>query len=139
LELGQAETLSFICVVIALYRVRKGSELLRLDVRKELDVQAALPVSIEPPLAWWLIQLFGWGAEQSPDLVLALSGELYRRLVRRSGSRRIGSRSRVFGLASSTDVALFLATGLAAATFRLCGVGGEERARERSSLIERSC
>jgi len=43
--------------------------------------------------------------------------------------------SGVFGLAFSTDVALVLA----AATFRLCGVGGEERAREKSSLIERAC
>jgi len=75
LELGQTETSCFIGIgiVIALYRVRKGSELLRLDVRKELDVQGALPVSIAPPLAWWLIQLFGGRAKQSPDLVLALS------------------------------------------------------------------
>ena len=45
----------------------------------------------------------------------------------------------MFGLALSTDVALVLAAGLVAATFRLCGVGGEERAREKSSLIERAC
>ena len=47
--------------------------------------------------------------------------------------------SRVLGLALSTDGALVVATGLAVATFRLCGVGGEERAREKSSLIERAC
>jgi hypothetical protein len=46
--------------------------------------------------------------------------------------------SAVFCLAFSADVALVPA-GLEAATFRLCGVGGEERAREKSSLIERSC
>jgi hypothetical protein len=76
LELGQAETSSFIGIVIALYHVRKGSELLRLDVRKKLEVQGALPVSIKPPLAWWLIQLFRGGAEQSPEVVFALSGEI---------------------------------------------------------------
>src|SRR5215470_13273153 len=92
LELGQAKTFSCIGIVIALYLVRKGSELLRLDVRKELDVQGALPISIDPPLAGWLIELFGGGPEQSPDLLLAPSGEPYRRRVGRSGSRRSGSR-----------------------------------------------
>src|SRR5262245_57307686 len=92
LELGQAKTSSFIGVVVALHRVRKGGELLCLDVRKELDVQGALPISIEPPLAGWLAELFGGRAEQSPQLVLTLSGEPYRRLARRSGSRRRGSR-----------------------------------------------
>ena len=92
LELGQAKTLSFIGIVIALYLVGKGSELLRLDVRKELDVQGALPISIDPSLARWLIQLFGGGPEQSPDLLLALAGEPYGRRLGRSGSRRGGSR-----------------------------------------------
>ena len=92
LELSQTETSSFIGIVIALYRVRKASELLRLDLRKELDVQGALAVSIEPPLAWWLNQLFVGRAEQSPEFVHALSDELHRRLVRRSRGRRIGSR-----------------------------------------------
>jgi len=50
--LGQAETLSFIGVVIALYLVRKSSELLGLDVWIELDVHRALPVPITPSFAW---------------------------------------------------------------------------------------
>jgi hypothetical protein len=55
-------------------------------------------------------------------------------------STDVGERgSGVFGLALSTDVALVLAAGLAAATFRLCGVGGDERAREKSSLIVLGC
>src|SRR5262245_50914647 len=91
LELGQAKAFSFIGIVIAPYRVRQASELLCLDVRKELDGQGALPIPIDPPLAWWLLQLFGRGAEQGPEFVLALSGELYRRLVRRGGSRRSSS------------------------------------------------
>ncbi len=49
LELGHADTLSFIGVVIALYLVRKSSELFCLDIRVELDVQGALSVSIAPP------------------------------------------------------------------------------------------
>jgi hypothetical protein len=51
LELGRADTLSFIGVVIAPYLVRKSSELFGLDVRVELDVQGALSVSIAPPFA----------------------------------------------------------------------------------------
>src|SRR5262245_43879677 len=39
----------------------------------------------------------------------------------------------VFGLALSSDVACVLAVGLAVATFRIWGVGGEERARELRS------
>jgi hypothetical protein len=73
--LGQAETLSFIGVVIALYLVRKSSELLCLDVRIELDVHGALPVAITPSLAWWTILLACRSAEQGSKLVLALAGE----------------------------------------------------------------
>src|SRR5262245_14831440 len=90
LELGQAETSSFVGIVIALYRVRQGAELLRRDFRKELHVQSALAVSIAPPLARRLIELFRGRAEQGPELVLALSDEPYRRLVRRNGGRRMG-------------------------------------------------
>jgi hypothetical protein len=79
LELGQAETLSFICVVIALYLVRKSSELLGLNVRVELDVQCALPISIAPSFTWWPFLLACWRAEQSPDFVLAFAGECDRR------------------------------------------------------------
>jgi hypothetical protein len=82
LELGQAETLSFICVVIALYLVRKSSELLRLDVRKELDVQRALPVSIAPAFSWRAILLACWCPEQRPEFILALAGECDRGAVR---------------------------------------------------------
>jgi hypothetical protein len=73
--LGQAETLSFICVVIALYLVRKSSELLGLDVRIELDVQRALPVPIPPSFAWRTILLTGGRSEQISELVLAFAGE----------------------------------------------------------------
>jgi hypothetical protein len=79
LELGQAETLSFIGVVIALYLVRKSSELFGLDVGIKLDVQRALPVSIAPPFTWWTILLACWRAEQSPEFVLTLAGECDRR------------------------------------------------------------
>jgi len=82
LELGQAETLSFICVVIALYLVRKSSELLGLDVRIELDVQRALPVSIPPSFAWRTILLTCGRPEQISELVLALAGERNCRTVR---------------------------------------------------------
>src|SRR5215510_12978829 len=75
LELGQAETLSFVCVVIAVYLVRKSSELLGLDIRVELGIQRALPVAITPRLGWRAILLACWGAEQGPELVLALAGE----------------------------------------------------------------
>jgi len=73
--LGQAETLSFICVVIALYLVRKSSELLGLDVRVELDIQGALPVAVAPSFAWRTILLACGSAEQYPELALALAGE----------------------------------------------------------------
>jgi hypothetical protein len=76
LELGQAETLSFIGVVIAPYLVRKSSELLGMDVRVKLDIQRALPVSVPPAFTRRPILLVGGRAEQSPELVLALSGEL---------------------------------------------------------------
>jgi hypothetical protein len=75
LELGQAGTLSFICVVIALYLVRKSSELFCLDVRVELDVQGALPVSIAPPFTWGAILLAGWRAKHGAQLRLALAGK----------------------------------------------------------------
>ena len=48
LELGRADTLSFVGVVIALYLVRKSTELFCFNVRVELDVQGALSVSIAP-------------------------------------------------------------------------------------------
>jgi hypothetical protein len=80
--LGQAETLSFICVVIALYLVRKSSELLCLDVRVELDVQCALPIAIAPPFTWRAILLACWRAEHIPELGLALAGQRDRGAVR---------------------------------------------------------
>ena len=76
LELGQAETSSFIGVVIALHLVRKCSELLGLDVRIELDVQRASAVAVAPALARRLVFLAVGRAEQSPKLALALAGEL---------------------------------------------------------------
>jgi hypothetical protein len=75
LELGQADTLSFIGVVIALYLVRKSSELFCLDVRIELDVQGALPVSIAPPFTGGAVLLAGWRTKHGTQLRLALAGK----------------------------------------------------------------
>jgi hypothetical protein len=75
LELGHADTLSFIGVVIALYLVRKSSELFCLDVRIELDVQGALPVAIAPPFTGGAILLAGWRTEHGTQLRLALAGK----------------------------------------------------------------
>jgi len=75
LELGQADTLSFIGVVIALYLVRKSSELFCLDIRVELDVQGALSVSIAPPFTGGAVLLAGWRAEHGTQLRLALAGK----------------------------------------------------------------
>jgi hypothetical protein len=75
LELGQADTLSFIGVVIALYLVRKSSELFCLDIRIELDVQGALSVSIAPPFTGGTVLLAGWRAKHGTQLRLALAGE----------------------------------------------------------------
>jgi hypothetical protein len=80
--MGQEETHTIDAGVIALYLIRKGSELLGLNVRVELDVQRALPVSIAPSLAWRTILLACWGAEQRPEFGLALTGECDRRTVR---------------------------------------------------------
>ena len=76
-ELGQAAAPSFIGVVIALHLVRKGSELPRLDVRIELDVDAALPLAVVPGLAWRALLHAGWRAEQGAQVALALADETY--------------------------------------------------------------
>jgi hypothetical protein len=73
LELGQADTLSFVGVVIALYIVRKNTELSCLNVRVELDIQGALPVSIAPPLTGGAILLASWRTEHGAKLRLALA------------------------------------------------------------------
>jgi hypothetical protein len=73
LELGQADTLSFVGVVIALHVVRKSSVLFCLNVRVELDNQGALPVSIAPPFTGGPILLAGWCAEHGAQLCLALA------------------------------------------------------------------
>jgi hypothetical protein len=73
LKLGQADTLSFISVVIALYIVRKSSELFCLNVRVEVEIQSALPVSIAPSFTWRAILLAGWCAEHGTQLCLALA------------------------------------------------------------------
>jgi hypothetical protein len=75
LELCKAETPSFIGVVLAPYLVRKSSELLRLDVRVELNVQRASLGSVTPSFAWRLILFSGGRSEQSPEFALALSDE----------------------------------------------------------------
>jgi hypothetical protein len=75
LELGQTDTLSFIGVVIALHLVRKSSELFCLDIRVELDVQGALPVSITPPFTGGAVLLAGRRAEHGTQLRLALAGK----------------------------------------------------------------
>jgi hypothetical protein len=73
LELGQADTLSFIGVVIALHLVRKSSVLFCPDVGIELDVQGALPVSIAPPFTGGPILLAGWRPKHGAQLCLALA------------------------------------------------------------------
>ncbi len=62
LELGHAETSSFICAVIALHLVRNSCKLLGLDIRIELDVHRALTVPIPPLLAWRVFLLACWSA-----------------------------------------------------------------------------
>jgi hypothetical protein len=63
LELGQADTLSFVGVVIARYVVCKSSELSCLNVWVQLDIQGAWSVSIAPPLTRRAVLLAGWRAE----------------------------------------------------------------------------
>jgi hypothetical protein len=75
LELGQADTLSFIGVVIALHLVRKSTVLFCLNVRVELDNQGALSVSIAPPFTGGAILLAGWRAEHGTQLRLALANK----------------------------------------------------------------
>src|SRR5437879_8594772 len=84
LELGQATTFSFIGVVIALYLVRKSSELSRLHIRIELDVDGALPFPVTPGFSWGTLLHACWWAEQGAQLALALANEIYRR-SRRGG------------------------------------------------------
>src|SRR5258708_27695706 len=79
LELGQAPSFSFICVVIALYLVRKSSELARLHIRIELDVDGALPFSITPGFSWCAILHGCWWAEQGTKVALALADEIHWR------------------------------------------------------------
>ena len=73
LELGRADTLSFIGVVIALHLVRKSSVLFCLNVGVELDVQGALSISIAPPFTGRTILLAGWRAEHGTELRLAFA------------------------------------------------------------------
>jgi len=75
LELGRADTLSFIGVVIALYFVRNSTELFCLNVRVELDNQGALSISIAPPFTGRAVLFAGWRAEHGTQLHLALADE----------------------------------------------------------------
>jgi hypothetical protein len=75
LELGQADTLSFIGVVIALHLIRNSTVLFGLNVRVELDNQGALSVTIAPPFTRRAILLAGWRAEHGAQLRLALPGK----------------------------------------------------------------
>src|SRR6266851_2550244 len=106
LELGQATTFSFIGVVIALYLVRKSSELSRLHIRIELDVDCALPVSITPGLPRRAFLHACWWAEQGTQFALALADEVYRRARRRGRAfrrrRRRGGRLGGGGLGGRT-------------------------------------
>src|SRR5215475_2166851 len=105
LELGQATTFSFVGVVIALYLVRKSSELSRLDIRIELDVHCALPLSIVPGFSWSALLYACWWAKQGSQLALALADEIYWRGRRRSRAffwcRRRDCRFAGGGLGSS--------------------------------------
>jgi hypothetical protein len=73
LELGRADTLSFVSVVIALYLVPKSTELFCVNVRVELDNQGALSVSIAPKFTGGTVLLAGWRAEHGTQLRLALA------------------------------------------------------------------
>jgi hypothetical protein len=73
LELSQTDTISFICVVIALYLVRKSAEPFRLNVRVELDNQGALPVAIAPKFTGGPVLLAGWRTEHGTQFRLALA------------------------------------------------------------------
>src|SRR5258707_15047780 len=98
LELGQATTFSFIGVVIALYLVRKSSELSRLHIRIELDVDGALPFSITPGLPWGALLHARWWAEQGAQLALALADQIHGRTRRRARAfRRSRRRDRRLG------------------------------------------
>src|SRR5437899_5195257 len=97
LELGQATTFSFIGVVIALYLVRKSSELPRLHIRVELDVDGALPFSVMPGLSWCAFLHARWWAEQGSEFALALADEIDRRSRRRELRRRRCRRHGWFG------------------------------------------
>jgi hypothetical protein len=73
LKLGQADTPSFLGVVIALYLVRKSTVLLCLNVRVELDNEDASPVSIAPPFTGGPILLTGRRPKHGAQLCLALA------------------------------------------------------------------
>jgi hypothetical protein len=73
LELGRADTLSFVSVVIALYLVPESTELFCVNVRVELDNQGALSVSIAPKFTGGTVLLAGWRAEHGTQLRLALA------------------------------------------------------------------
>jgi hypothetical protein len=91
LELGQATTFSFVGVVIALYLVRKSSELFGLDIRIELDVDGALPFPIAPGLAWSALLHARWWAEQGAYFALALAGAAVSGVaVATAGSAMVG-------------------------------------------------
>src|SRR5258708_37226724 len=107
LELGQATTFSFIGVVIALYLVRKSSELSRLHIRIELDVDRALPLSVMPGFPRRAFLHARWWAEQGAHFALALADQVDGRARRRGrafrrrrcrdgrfGGGRLGGRSR---------------------------------------------
>src|SRR3954466_6692803 len=89
-DAGHAIALSFIGVVIALYLVRKGSELPRLHVWIQLDVDAASPIPIVPGFAWGAFLHACWRAEHGAYLAFALAHECDRR--RGSGGRRGADR-----------------------------------------------
>src|SRR5205085_1286659 len=97
LELGQATTFSFVGVVIALYLVRKSSELPRLHIRIELDVDGALPLSVAPGFSWSALLHACWWAEQGLEFALALANETYGLSRRRGRSLRRSRRYCGFG------------------------------------------
>jgi hypothetical protein len=106
LELGQTDTLSFIGVVIALHLVRKSSKLFCLDVRVELDIQGALPVSIAPP-AWakdniQVNTILPGSIDTAMTKPMQANAEFHARVMARTAAGRLGTPDDASGRGAPT-------------------------------------
>jgi hypothetical protein len=75
LEMGKAAAFSFIGAVIALYLVRKSSELAGLHIRIEMDIECALTVPVVPGLARCALFLAARRPKQGTNLAFAFADE----------------------------------------------------------------